>query len=107
MEPFEVQYPRISRGLLRYLVEVGFLIPKELGYDDNAEGLKKLKTDIENLEPSLLKNIQSKIYTDDNRLSITKKITGKFDENYDALEGMQIPKIPAELKGKEKWTKSR
>lgn len=103
LEPLEIDFPRLSRGLLLYLVEKGVLTNKSLAKLPTYP----LKEKIEKLDPDLLKDLLKVIYGSDMRQKIELMVTKDFDDTYEKLEELcDLPSLPSECtKVSEKETK--
>jgi hypothetical protein len=100
LTPLEIEFPRLSRGLLDHLVEIKVLKPDNYGYKGDDE----LKESIKNLDDKLFDEILKNIYTKESQTKIKKAITENFNATYKKLEELahELPPIPDDLKDKEK-----
>ena len=93
LEPLEVEYPRLSRNFLEYLIDNQLLTFSECGYSQKSD----FDEGVKNLNQDLYKKVCSVICKPEKKSAIQAKITENFDTKYGSLENIGLPSIPKDL----------
>jgi len=93
LEPLDIEYPRLSRKFVEYLVANQLLTYLECEYSNDNVFNEHVKA----LNSGLFKKAASVICKPEKKSAILAKITENFDNKYEELEKISLPSIPKDL----------